>query len=403
MAETEKFQPIYVGRDFYVPAFDVKIQGKDIPKETIRDVIEVRYSDGINEIDKFEITLNNWDAEKLDFKYTGLKKGGDDKRNQLFMPETTVELWMGYFKPIAAKNEDKDKPEPLRLMLVGTINRLAPVFPASGQPTLKVSGPNILSKLKTKQETKSYEKKKASKIAVDVGTRSNLKLDNMTVTVKPTAKDREPELDYVLQDNQYDILFLLQLAHRHGYDVFLKDESKNKKPEFVLEFGPPTNDPGVSYILEWGRSLIQFQPTLTTTNQVSEVTVRGWDVLKKKPITVTAKRDELDSRPLRNKNKLKTLEGGFKEKKEIVVDKPFHNEKEAKEYARALLENITRKMVTAHGSTLGTPDLRVGSRIQIQGLGDIFDGTYTLTATSHTIGAGGYITEFDARLEEKNK
>lgn len=400
----EKFQPIFQGRDFYVPAFDIKIKGIDLPKETARDVIAVRYNDSIDKIDTFEITVNNWDAEKLDFKYSGPKKGGDDKRSEFFMPGKTVELWMGYFKPIAAKNEDKDKPEPLRLMLVGKISKLAPTFPAAGQPTLKVSGQSILSELSAKQETKIYENKKASKIAEEVGERGNLKLDDMVVKVKPdpTAKDQELPLDYVLQDNQYDILFLLQLAHRYGYDVFLEDESKDKKPKFSVKFGPSTKEPPVSYSLEWGKSLIQFQPTLTTTNQVSEVTVRGWDALKKEAINVTVTRDGLDTRPLRDRKKLETLEKGFKEKKEIIVDKPFRNKKEAKEHAKALLKSITGKMVTARGSTVGTPDLRAGSRIEIKELGIIFNGTYIVTSSSHTIGSGGYITEFDARLEEKN-
>src|SRR6266516_3358305 len=392
-------QAIYQGRDFYVPAFDIKIQGVDLPKATARDVIEVRYSDSLDKIDAFEISVNNWDAERLDFKYTGPEKGGDDKRSEFFLPGKTIELWMGYFRPIDPKYKNKDKPEPLRLMLAGKISKLAPTFPAAGQPTLKVSGQSVLSQLSAKQETRFYEKKTASQIALEVGSRGNLKLDNMTVPVKPdeTAKGQEQALEYVLQDNQYDILFLLQLAHRHGYHVFLEDESKDEKPKYILRFGPSTKEPRFSYVLEWGKSLIQYQPTLTTTDQVSEVTVRGWDVVKKKPIKVTVKRAGLDTRPLRDKKKLQTLEEGFKDKKEIVVDKPIHNEKEAKDRAKALLQSITGRMVTAHGSTVGTPGLRTGSRIQIQRLGDIFNGTYTITSSSHSIGAGGYITEFDAR------
>jgi phage protein D len=154
-------------------------------------------------------------------------------------------------------------------------------------------------------------------------------------------------------------------------------------------------------VLEWGKSLIQFQPTLTTSQQVSEVTVRWWDVAQKKEAKVTVDRTMLPNSPLRDKKQLEALEEGFKEKKEIIVDKPFTTKKEAEEYAKAQLSGIAGKMVTARGSTLGTPDLRAGSRVEILGLGDTFTGTYTVTASTHSIGAGGYITEFDARLEEK--
>jgi phage protein D len=65
------------------------------------------------------------------------------------------------------------------------------------------------------------------------------------------------------------------------------------------------------------------------------------------------------------------------------------------------LTNIAGKMVTAHGQTLGTPDLRSGSRIKVVGLGDYFDGTYTIKTTSHVISGSGYLTDFDARMEDK--
>jgi phage protein D len=406
MAAKPDFQPIYEGRDFYVPAFDIKVKGTDLPKETARDVLEVKYIDSIDKIDTFEMTINNWDAGNLDFKYTGSKSGKDDKgRSKFFQPGQVIEVWMGYFKPIAPASENKDKPEPLRLMLAGTINTISPTFPAGGQPTLKVGGQSVLSKLSKQQQTFAYGPKiKPSDIALKVGQRGNLKIEGFKVEVKidETARGKEPELEYMLQDNQFDIVFLLQLGHRFGYDVFLKDETKGKKTKQSLFFGPPSTESNVPYTLEWGRSLIQFQPTLTTTRQVNEVEVRGWDALKKKEIKVKITRAQLEARPLRDKKELKEIEDGFKEKKEIIVDKPFRDAKEAEAYARDRLTRLARDMVTARGTTLGTADLRAGSRIEIKGLGRTFDGNYFIKSTTHTIGAGGYITDFDARLEEAN-
>lgn len=400
-----KAVPVYEGRDFYVPAFDIRIKGIDLPKETRKDVIEVRYTDSIDQIDSFEITVNNWDAEKRDFKYTGSAKDvKDEGRSTLFDPGQEMELWMGYFKPIAARSEDKDKPEPLRLMLVGIITKLAPSFPAAGQPTLKVGGNNVLYKLMTEQKADVYEKIKDSDIAKKIGDRGNLKIGNLKIPVKidDEAKDQEVVNEHVLQDNQYDILFLLQRARRNGYDVLLKYESKDKETKPVLYFGPSTKDTWVSYILEWGKSLIQFQPTLTTAKQVYEVTVHGWNALKKKRIEVTVNRDDLKTRALRDKRKLKKIEEGFKERKEVIVDKPFRDKQEAKRYAMDRLDRLSKDLVTGRGSTVGTPDLRAGRIIEIQGLGSTFNGKYFVKSTTHTIGPGGYITEFEARLEEKN-
>jgi uncharacterized protein len=410
------FVPTYKDRDFYVPAYEIKINRQDLPSFVARDVMEVRYTDDVEKIDTFEITVNNWDAEKLDFKYTGSTKGKNTERSTFFDPGQEIEIWMGYFNPTP------DNPTPQRMMLVGIITSLTPNFPASGSPTLKVSGQNILRDFMAKQETHDYVKQgdyknRDSDIAEKIGKRSKLRYNNkpVPIVINCGARYRETPNEHISQKNQYDILFLMQLARRNSYDlVFVTKDEDNRlrnstgcpdklpDPPF-LYFGPSTNLIRVSYLLEWGKSLIDFQPSLKTTKQVAEVTVQGWNVLTKKPIKVTVKRSELDTRPQKDPQRMKKLEEGFKEKREVVVDKPFRDEKEAKQYARSLLTENSKNMVTGRGSTVGLPDLRAGSFIQIQGLGLTFDGRYFVKSTTHTINASGYITTFDARLEEENK
>src|SRR5438552_17905802 len=112
--------PIYKNRDLYVPAFDVKIRGNDIPRESLSDIAAVTYNDGIDAIDTFTLTVNNWDAAAWDFKYTGSTRpqGKEDPRNKLFDPGQTIELRMGYRTPASA--DDQEAPA-MRLMLAGII------------------------------------------------------------------------------------------------------------------------------------------------------------------------------------------------------------------------------------------------------------------------------------------
>ena len=217
------------------------------------------------------------------------------------------------------------------------------------------------------------------------------------------AKGREaPHPEQVLQNNQYDILFLIQLAHQNGYDVVLKQESNNGQPEQFLYFGPSTQDPPVSYLLEWGKSLVDFEPTLTTARQVNELTVKGWDSQRREPISETVNRSDLPTRGLRDEDRLRRIEQGFQARHEIIVDRPFRNQQEARRFALDRLERLSKDLVTARSSTFGTPDLRAGRKIEIRNLGRTFDGQYFITSTTHTIGANGYITAFEARLEEEN-
>ena len=398
--------PIFKGRDFYVPAFEVKIgpagspgAGKPLPKETLRDIMEVRYVDTVGQFDTFELTVNNWDALKRDFKYTGPAKGTSDptRREQLFDPGQEVELWMGYFKP------PKGGQGALRLMLTGVITKVAPSFPAAGVPTLKVSGVNSLARLIKKQETHVYkEKLRDSDIAMEVDKRGNLTFNNVKIPVETNkeARAKEPEHpDKVTQKNQYDVLFLLQLAHRNGYDLVLRGEEKNGQYKQSLYFGPSTQKPPQTFLVEWGKSLVQFNPTMKTMKQVNELTVCGWDAMKKEEIKVTVSRKDLDTKGLKDEERLYRIEQGFSEKAEVVVDRPFRNAAEAKTFALGQLSDISKNLVTTHGSTLGTTGIRAGQKIEVQGVGRTFNGPYFITSSTHVIGAGGYLTEFDARLE----
>jgi phage protein D len=393
-----QFTEIYRNRDFYVPAFDIKINGKDLPNYASKDVIDVRYTDSIDNIDSFEITVNNWDAKEQDFKYTGSRKGTRTERDQLFDPnqQRGIELWMGYFKP--SRGSPSEQSTGLQLMLMGLITRITPSFPASGQPTLKVSGKNFLRNLMTRQETHSYERKRDSDIAEQVGRRGNLRIGNLVIPVRtdPQAKNQEPENEHVIQDNQYDIVFLLQRAHKNGYDLVLRGEGKEQH----LFFGPSLQDSRNSYSLEWGKSLIQFQPSITVASQVYSVTVNGWDAAQGKRISVTVDRSDLppSNRGPRDSRKLNDIEEGFRERQEVIADMPFRNKAEAKQYALSLLSNNAKDLITGQGSTVGTPGLRAGRSIDIGGLGKTFSGIYTVKSTTHTINASGYITEFEVSL-----
>ncbi|MFO7664330.1 MAG: hypothetical protein R6X18_17295, partial [Chloroflexota bacterium] len=235
---------IYEGQDFYVPYFEVKLQGRPQGQDVIRDILQVSYKDNIEELDNFEITINNWDAARRAFKYSD---------QMLFDPGKEVELWMGYY------GGDR-----LRLMIKGEITALKPTFPAGGQPTLSINGLNLLHRLRGKQESHTYEKMNDSQIAKQIGNRLGLDVDT-----DETAEQTETIYQYLFQDNKYDIIFLMERAHRIGYDLFVEEEGKNgRSGASRLYFGPSVNVRRVTYRLTYGRSLIQFQPNLTTANQV---------------------------------------------------------------------------------------------------------------------------------------
>ena len=45
---------IFKGQDFYVPAFLVKVENRELQRDVLSDVVSVTYSDSLKEIDSFE-------------------------------------------------------------------------------------------------------------------------------------------------------------------------------------------------------------------------------------------------------------------------------------------------------------------------------------------------------------
>lgn len=366
--------PIYSGQDFYVPYFQVKIAGRPQGQDVVRDILSVSYKDNITEIDSFDITINNWDADARDFKYSD---------SDLFDPGKELELWMGYY--------GKDR---LRLMVRGQITALHPSFPSGGGSTLAISGLNVLHKLRTKQESHSYEAKTDSQIAKEVAGR-------LGIQIKTDSAADEKKFDYLFQDNQYDIIFLMERARRIGYDLFVEEQGQNGQAgQPLLRFGRSLQVRQTTYQLTYGRSLIEFKPELSTANQVSEVTVRGWDAVNKKKIEQTANRSQISVKGVGAAGGQAAIEQSFNQRKEIVATKPIESEAEAKTLAVRTLEENAKDMVKGTGSTVGLPDLRAGSVVQIDGLGKRFSGRYFVTSSTHAMGDGGYTTQFDCRREE---
>src|SRR6266852_6693613 len=208
-------------RGFYVPHFAVKIENAGLPRDVLRDVIQVTYSDNLKEIDSFELTINNWDSVTRSFKYVGSETADSLKRNapdtalyHLFDPcNKEVTLQLGYL-------------DELQVMTVGNFTTMEPSFPSSGGPTLSVRGLNVLHQLRRKQYTYAWSGKKDSEIAENIATLTDKatgqKRFPIPIVTDDNAKDQEPTIDYIAQDNQYDIDSLFQRARVRGYVVVVQ-------------------------------------------------------------------------------------------------------------------------------------------------------------------------------------
>jgi phage protein D len=397
--------PIYGQQEtFYVPQVQVYVDGKELQDNVISDILQITYKDSVNEIDSFTIEINNWDADARTFKFAPPLKTATEDYTGIFDPGSTLELFMGY------QNN-------MRLMMRGQVTSLAPSFTESAAPTLSVSGLNELHQFRTEQHTRSWLDGKMTDTQI-VTQLCNLPIQKgqagLGIGIDPNPSPNEMPAAFVFMNNQYDIVFILELARRNGYEVYIEDGNGSGKS--TLYFGlSGSNALAPTYQLEWGKSLINFRPTLATAKQVSTVTVRGWDRTSNSVIEQSCSLQDLwksQNKSASEIARLTQIAQAYGNRTEVVTDKPVHTVKEAKDLAQATLDNQSKKLIEATGSTVGLPDLRSGCALRIIGFGvktsntgtltgasSDFDGEYYVTETTHTIGGGGYQTEFSARRE----
>jgi phage protein D len=279
----------------------------------------------------------------------------------------------------------------LRRVLKGEITTMRPTFPAGGPPTLAIEALDILHKFRRKQETHSYANKSDNEMVREIASRLNI----TSVETVPNGKGDE-KYGYISQDNQYDIVFLLERAKRIGYDLLIREDGS----ETSLYFGPSQDVKRTEKALAYGKSLIEFSTNLSTAQQVSKVTVQAWHPITKKPIRYTAQRSQLDTKGVGSQGNQAEIDASFRDREEIIADKPVNSLKEAQTLAQETLESICKEMLTGTGSTVGQPDLRAGTVLHLDGLGRRFSGRYFVTSSTHTLGDSGYTTQFECRREE---
>jgi phage protein D len=364
---------------FYVPAFELHVKGSQVP---VRDVIELRYEDGIEKIDGFTLTVNNWNTVTQKPLYYG-----HEADPGIFAPGNEIRLFMGYQGD-------------LRLMMTGMITSIDVQFPETGSSRIVVSGLNVLERLRTKQYTWSWPDDgneggvRDSEIAQwlqfpadDKAGRPGLGIE---VQIDKNAAAKEPLLPHIYMNNQFPIIFLMERARRCGYEVLVGEEllpgSTPKSPKInrFLYFGPTASLRNITYELEWGKSLVSFHPTFASAQQIFAARVCGWDRTAK-PV-------------LPNADHVPVARAANRE--EVITDPPARTVEEAKKRADEVLTKMIGRMVEATGTTVGLPDLRAGKSVSIKRTGVQFDGLYTVLSSTHTFESSGYRTSFSARRVE---
>jgi uncharacterized protein len=357
--------------EYYAPNYKIEVEGQELDPESKGDVLDLKVTMDLDNLTHFDLTVNNWDDKRLAFKYSDTKT---------FDVGNRVHVQMGYA-------------DGLRSMVHGLITSLAPRFPDSGPPTLVVGGEDRMVKLKERKpkdgEQKKFVGKTDSEIVLVIAQRNGL---------VPVIQATSETHDLVIQKNQDDATFLMERAKRIDFDCFVGIDPDTGHDALYFQSPTDVRDGRRAriYVFKWGKSLINFNPTLNLNRQVGKVTVKGWDPNTKSVIKYTAGPQDLPTSGT-GENGPSAIQTRFQDREDIVVDQPVTSQQEAETLAKALLRERAYSYITANGQVIGLPDLRPGDNIKVCGLGRRFSGIYYVTKVEHALGGSGYLTTFDVR------
>ncbi len=256
-------------------------------------------------------------------------------------------------------------------LINGEITALEPDL-AQATPTLQVRGYDRAHRLHRGRHRTAYlnvtDSDLATRVAGDVG-------------LTPQVTSTSEVFEYVYQNNLTHWEFLQERASRLGFDCYVQGQD--------LHFEEMGQAQGSAIELEWGQQLTWFRPRLSSSAQVKDVIVRGWDPSAKEAI-VAQVTPRTDAQPSVGAGLgSDEAERAFQTNAEmVIVDRPVLTSGEAEKMAQAVADDLGGSYIQAEGEAMGDPNLQAGHTVSVTGVGERFGGEYFVTRATHTYAGG---------------
>jgi phage protein D/phage baseplate assembly protein gpV len=301
--------------------------------------------------------------------------------NRMVLSKSGVKV--GSLLKVSVQVAGSAQPEPL---ISGEVTALEAEYDTGGTFTI-IRGYDQTHRFFRGRRTASYLQMTASDIATKIAQRAGLQVGEVTATTTV--------FDHYSQAAQTDWEVLSELARANNLEVGVRDGKFSFAAPKAASAAPAAGgtantDP---LVLQLGRDLLRFRSIVTSAGQVSEVEVRGWDIASKQALTATesaaTKRIELPSVTPQ------ALAQTFGSPKYVATDVPYRTQAEVDKAAKTLADELASAFAEFEGTARGNPKLRAGAAVSIDGLGEPFDGKYTVTTSRHRFDpVTGYSTTF---------
>lgn len=269
----------------------------------------------------------------------------------------------------------------------GSVSGLEAVYVDGTPPRVLVYAEDALMRLRMSRRMRTYKLVTDGDIARQIADAQGLQSE--------VAVDG-PRFDVVQQVNQSDLAFLRERARRIQAEVWVEGRT--------LHFSSRDRRAGTRLTLIKGGDLLSVRLLADLAHQRTEVLVSGYDPMAAAVIDERAGNEAIAAEVASGRTGPQVLATALGQSRSLRFRDNAQNGEVARAWAKAEMLRRSRGFVQVEGMTHGSPELVVGTLLELQDVGRPFDGPgYYVTAFRHTYDhTSGLRTRFQAERGSVN-
>jgi phage protein D len=331
----------------------ISVAGR-VEAELAAGLLELRVAEDVEGLTACELTVGNWGANggQTDFLYFDRAK-----------------LDFGKALRVAVGGEP---------VFEGRITGLEASYPPGGGAALTVLAEDRFQDLRMTRRTRTFadasDADVCRRVAGEHGLQPDVSVPGGTHAV-------------LAQLNQTDLAFLRDRCRTVGAELWVEGERLRARPR--------PDRGGARVKLGYGRNLREFSALADLAHQRTRLAVTGWDVAGKAGLREEAGGAAISGELGDGQSGPQVLAAALGERVETVAGGAPLTSAEARSRAEAAFRSRARRFVTGRGSADPDARLRVGATVELEGLGPLFSGAFSVTEVVHRFdGERGLRTDF---------
>ena len=314
-------------------------------------LLRYELSDSIEGMARAELVFGNW--------------GGEDKPGFQYFDRKTIE----FGKAIKVGVGDSD------ILFEGRVTGIAADFPEGEAARIAILAEDRLQDLRMTRRTRCFSQASLGDVVRRIAQEHGLEAQ---------VDVQAPAVPLLAQLNQTDLAFLFDIARRFDADIFATGTKLHAAPARTQD----------AVALAWAGTLRSFSVVADLARQRSAVVASGWDVRGKEAVSHKGEKAAIQAELGNDDAGGDILVQKLGARIDTIAHSVPRTADEARQIAEASYRHMARGFVTGEGVCETDAKLKAGAKLDLTGLGALFDGTYRAIAVTHL-----YDPEHGARTE----